>query len=504
MQTQSKNLDYLHSKKKLEKIDPLHHPMENSNFEERLEQIEISIKNNPSGDVQINKLPNENLKKMNFQRFSNFFYAFLHIKKSTHVLKLILEKFLLPHLIASIIVFFLIAFELKFDLNGKNKSISSLIYTVSRNVIFNVFYFIIMIHYCMFPFFYTGLGKVKKMIFQIIYFAFLLIIAFVYETLRFQQLYLLENDYAGPSLLYLIIFLAVLFLFLVFHFALKKQLKEKRKTLMFFLFVFVFFFLNYFIIKRYVIYEMYVSFRNVENWKIIFQIILFVYFQIYGKIFFSIITTIYHQEIEDEKNEDRFLFMFKYYACDLICSFLVVPLIRNEKLEFLLFGIFNFSVQLISIYYKQNYLFYYLIKFYNYVFQKKMADKTENESHEDRIKSIVAGSVKDIMFICVSTVFIVTVHNHYLYEVSWAALNGREILSMISYRLEILFLLFMISLMFFIYLIFKMKDKKMANISWKMERYNIILKIYYIVLLHGVIDNNIQFYTFLYALGLIK
>ena len=105
-------------------------------------------------------------------------------------------------------------------------------------------------------------------------------------------------------------------------------------------------------VKRYVIYHLYVNFSYIENWKIIFQIVLFVYFQIYGKIFFSIITAIYQQEMEDEKNEGRFLFFIKYYVCDLICSFLVIPLIRNEKIEFILFGIFNFSFQLISIYYK--------------------------------------------------------------------------------------------------------------------------------------------------------
>ena len=94
-----------------------------------------------------------------------------------------------------------------------------------------------------------------------------------------------------------------------------------------------------------------------------FQCCLFVFYQIKGKAFLGVLG-----KFRNDISKNLFLFSIKYYIIDVLCSCMVLSLIYDDEEKYVqLFAIFNFSVQLISLYLQENMFLHYFCNFANFL-----------------------------------------------------------------------------------------------------------------------------------------
>ena len=137
---------------------------------------------------------------------------------------------------------------------------------------------------------------------------------------------------------------------------------------------------------------------SIEYWehKILFQIFLYFYFVIYGKVFLTAIVN-YVKFVNNDKNCEKCLIIFsKYYVIDVLSSTFPAAVLEDLNTKEAWLGIINFIFQ-IYILYEQNYSFFNIIKRFIWKITKKNTlieyTPTENEIKVRKILNFVLSEM---------------------------------------------------------------------------------------------------------------
>ena len=227
---------------------------------------------------------------------------------------------------------------------------------------------------------------------------------------------------------------------------------------------------------------------------IFFQIFYFTYFQIYRKIFFEILI-MYSQVLEESSFLGKIciIMLSKYYLIDAVCSTLPAP--TTEPLNSIGFwlGICNFLYQILVFYYN---------KFDVFRAGKKVVDKLMKKNHPKLDKRI--KYLQGILRISLNDVLIIIFTN--LLLKFWLEMNLDDPLKNCKFILldnaklkgKNLILLFLSNLIM-LSIILKRK-KQFLKVFMEREYHSIMFQIYSLILLHFLIDVQMQYYFEFYNL----
>lgn len=440
---------------------------------------------------------------LKYRKISNVFLIFFDksIPRSKLLFVLITE-IILPISMGSIISILFLLLQ-NSSLNGECAldNFYSYVYASMKSTFFTIFYYILFGYYVLFP---PILIRIPH------YQIYIKIFIFFYASITSITLKMLKLLKILPWNIELDVhILNIISGFVVAHILIKKfkiSFKEIKAYFYVSWILVILLILHYYVIKAYCVTQLFNICSKIIYGNYLFQIFLFIYFQIYGKIIYILMIKFFTiSDIQIKKLNNSVLVFLKYFICDVICSCISIPILNDLFSIEALFGLLNFIFQLITFYNQKNYILNFVTKLFFFIFNKKF-DKYKSNKIEKKCKSIIAGSTNEIMIIIFCKILIIMIFRRFLCPIA-ASRNVKLVIDCtllinpnIQIKIENFISLILINFFIFTYLIFHMIDKNKIKITWKIESFNPFLKTYFIVLLHFVLDINIQFYFNLYIL----
>ena len=414
---------------------------------------------------------------------SNIIKGLLLMKKTQNILYLIFKKAFFPQMLSFCLLFIILKIENEFQIDCFEDNQlyydirDTLLYTILEIWIINLLLF----------------QKSNTLVIFIIDSVCILMNLFIeyFETsqLNFGQLEL--DLYIFP------------FLFQSLGYTIIKILTKKigiNEMLKIFLAIgiFIVVLIDHFFFRQYLLELVYTSLKEYERHKIIFQCFLFVFYQTYGIIFIWILTKAYNKI-----SANLLILLVKYHTINVLCSCIILPVILMEDRFTQIFGIFNFSVQLLSLYLQENLFVHYIMKIRTF-FKNSKDHKKNRKNFGLKIKSIIAGSTNEVVYSITFSIINVLIFNKtiglaiYSFDTDdnpfLCKLNFENF---ISFNPENLCLIFAINLFYFLYLVTEILDKRKVKFLWKLESYWFPIKIYHFILFQVYVDDNFQYFLYL-------
>ena len=200
----------------------------------------------------------------------------------------------------------------------------------------------------------------------------------------------------------------------------KISLKIIIKKFVLILYVAVFpLFFNYYVMKTIIIPKIYYSQFQLSGGKILFQIFIFIYFRIYGKIFFLGIVQ-YVNFSKNEKKCEMFIALFsKYYVLDAISSAFPAAITEDLSSMEAWLGICNYIYQ-IYVLYDHNHNLRKIFKIFLYkILRKKINCQSISNENEIKAKEMFTNALHEMLiiiylrsalFICFKAVLVSNYH----------------------------------------------------------------------------------------------
>ena len=436
-----------------------------------------------------------------FQKRNSLEFLKNRLKKSSNMLKRVIEdrknniflsvlkNIFLPNLIAFLFISLMMKIEddLQLICHERDKNIFS--YLILRDNLFRLYFYNWGVGLCLF--FEEKHHKIVNT------FIFLSVLGIIF-SIDYSEKYVLRigkmnfDHFIFPS-----IFQVFVYLFLKIW---QRRLRKMEFfRICFAVIMFIFVFIEHFIIRLFLIEQIYLSLQDFPNHKIYFQCFLFFFYQIHGLVFLSILT-----RFRSKIPSNLFLYAIKYYIINVLSSCTMFSIVYNEEKYIHIFAILNFTTQLLSLYMQNNIFWHYccqLIKFF-----KKKKDKVSENKKDDNfeIKAIIAGLTNESMYGITFTLLNIIIFNKTfqfsLYD--YGPKKDKNFCLMdfdglVSFNPQNLCLLFTINFFYFFYLLYKLKDDKKIKFIWKMEDYSFPIRIFSIILFQGNADIHFQFYMYL-------
>ena len=163
-------------------------------------------------------------------------------------------------------------------------------------------------------------------------------------------------------------------------------------------------FVDHYIIRQYLIKLVYVKLQDSPNHNIIFQFFLFLFYQIHGKIFLSILN-----KFRSKIPKNLFLYTLKYYIINVLFSCTILSIIYTETKYMEIFTIFNFSTQMFSLYVQKNIFWHYFCRLFKFL--KRNHNNTYSKKTNSEIKSIIAGLTNESIYAITFTLLKIIIFN---------------------------------------------------------------------------------------------
>jgi len=259
------------------------------------------------------------------------------------------------------------------------------------------------------------------------------------------------------------------------------------------------FLFNFYAMKKVII----PSFKQATNeiWnktlgRAIFQMFLFIYFRIYYKIFFRIL--VIYSKLSTNNNKDSVILFAKYYLLDAVSSSapsaISIPLDSFEAW----LGFFNFLYQVLVLYDGNFDIFKNLKTLLSQILKIKTSNEESKDQEENQVTELLSLSLNQVLII---------IYLHLLFWYCWRRCLadlvlksdcGFLIYDYVEIRLSNILVLFLLNLTLVFGLILRKKDS--LKLTWTLESYSSLFQIYYILLLHFILDNSLQYYFQFYYL----
>lgn len=336
-------------------------------------------------------------------------------------------------------------------------------------------------------------NKVQRKI-KIILFFFGVSVNFIMTTLKAFKIGLIFIDFD-------IYFINFFFVSFAFFYILKKYKLPFYKFRSYYFITFSLLFMlsiDYYLIKNYVILNLYLILINYMFGKVLFQILIFIYFQILGRFIKFLMIQFLKTLHFSFKSTDSILAFVKYYMLEALTSSLIVPLVYDGHYLENLFGMINFGYQLLS-FYEENIILNLIKKILNFFFPYKSIGLNSN-FYEKKCQSFISGSSLEVTIILFLRLAVIIYSKRFLsriqaYVFIGLVQNCSLILNeTIIFLPENLLVLIGLNYLIFSFYVFKFNDKPSDDYVWKLESYNFIQKVYYILLFQFVCDIDLQFY----------
>ena len=260
-------------------------------------------------------------------------------------------------------------------------------------------------------------------------------------------------------------------------------------------------FFNYYAMKSYVIPMVKGFTLDIAEGKIFFQLFLFIYFRFYNMIYLKGITK-YAKYATLSKNQkeckDAILLFSKYYILDAVCSCLPAVITADLWTKEAWLGMVNYLYQLYIIYDQKNTLLVYGKKIVYRCFKRKYTENLNTNVEEMTVKEIFSVSLNEIMIIVYLQLILMFSFRRLLASSILQINCYLEMRKDIEIKIENIFIALVLNLCLMISLITR-KDNPL-KLVWNMESYGAFFKIYYIMLLHFVVDLDMQYFLYFYYL----
>ena len=414
---------------------------------------------------------------------------FVYIKNFLH-LKALFSKLLIMNLFSFTFIILLIYIQIYInqyiDCDLDNSNIIIVAYVIFRKLIEN-FYYILYNQYVIFSFIDNSSNFMTIMITLNTLFFLFLKIYHINPLIDYFDMYISD--------MFLGFFIAAIYYYRFFT-----SWKEVKNKIIIIISLIVFTLLiHQFSMKNYVIPKVRELTLDFEQGKIIFQVFLYFYFKIYGKILFKGLVKCV-EYCQPQKCDECIMIVAKFYLLDAISSCLPATITEPfDSKEFWL-GIINFLYHTFVLYDPENNLFEVVKRLFYKVFIKKIITK-KWKNKELKVKNIISHSVKEILIIVFLQGFMmacfkkVLVGGYYSYITKNCKL---EIVDWIDVKLENVFVLLTFLILLMIALILRKGTTTLPD--WNIKHSSILFNIYLIILQHFLCDFNAQFYLHLYYL----
>jgi hypothetical protein len=187
-----------------------------------------------------------------------------------------------------------------------------------------------------------------------------------------------------------------------------------------------------------------------------------------------------------------------------------LPIVQIEQKNFILlqlFAILNFTLQLLSLYSKDSFIWELLNKIFAF-FKERRPVQTKTIQNDSEIKSILAGITNEAVYVLFFTSLNISIFQRTFHWPSfdYGSKKAKRFCTIsfeniITFNPQNIFILFAINFFYFFYLILPIKDQKKAKFSWKLDDHTFLTRIWSAILFQGQADVNFQYYIYLYLLG---
>lgn len=344
------------------------------------EEEEVAIHKSPV----FNKITYNNKLKLKKEKKSNVMQWLIN-KKEKNIFYYVFKIIIFPQLLAFLFILLLMIIENKIDLYCYEGDFQKLIYLILRSTIFSRFYYNWAVDLCLFE------TKTKKIVKIIMFLGVLLMIFFIdYYSRHVISFGAMNLD------VFLFPVLFQILLFLLYQF---KSLSTRNILKIFIILIFfILFFIDHYAMRQFLIQLIYMNLEKTKGKNIIFQSFLFVFYQIYGRFFLWILA-----KLRKKMPSNLFFLLIKYHINHVLCSCVILTLISLEEKYTQLFAIFNYALQIMSLYVQDNVLLHYFYIIFH--FAKRRNHKKENNEKNDlsEIKSIIAGMTNEAVYTIIFT-----------------------------------------------------------------------------------------------------
>ena len=436
----------------------------------------------------------------------NFVKWMFEERKTKEIIVFWLLKVLLPKFLVSLIIVIMTIFENWLDLDcGIETNIPLSLYSSVKETLTMVFFYVRVVSECLYDVKELDSENNQRLTYKtyIIFNFGAFLISIIIQFYKYSGDYLVKSNL--DTYCFLISFEICGFLLLSWK--LGYDCKYTIYKIIFTGVVCGLLYFDHYIMRNYILLMLFI---NVKKWnfdyhQIIFQGFLFLWFQIYGQFLFWLL----RKMISSSKNSMRalcsknlHLIIIKYYLADVICSCIMLPMTANSGSSTSIFGFMNFMFQLLCLYKSKNVVFFYFLKFVAYVLRKK-----KKPSSNDKLKSIIAGTTNEVMILLIFFLINFSIFQKNFQFINFDIGSAKKddycklkIPKEFSFKGENAFFLLFISIFLFGTYLIEMKERKVMKISWKMESYFFIHRIWYFTQIYFVIDLNFQFYLSLQLL----
>ena len=470
-----------------ESSSPSHILKESPIKSKSLALIKIEINNQEENSIENILQRKNNEFEIKTRKISKIFISkFLKIMNFLQIRRII-NEIIITNLFAFLILVLLIYMQLYVNqyigCNFENPDIIIIFYALIRELFIVNYYYALYLHYLIFSFF-----EISSFILQFS-------ISLVSSVLLLLKIYRID-----PWSDFLDIYIAdVLLVFITaayyFH-KYKTPYEEVKKNILIILFLIVFtLFLHQLIMKVYVIKTIRELTIYMKKGKIIFQIFLFVYFKIYGKILFNGLVFA-SKNCKTHKSEIMINIIARFYIIDAICSCL--PSVIAESLNSIdvWLGIINFLFQLLILY-DSDISFLEFAKKIFYKMKRKKFIKNKLSGEEIKVRNVIQSSIKEILIIAIIHSLILCCFRTVFVRLFISKNCKLQIKDDIELNSENILLLLVFLLIFMFALIIKKKNLK--KLKWMPQYFSVYGNVYFIILQHFLCDYDLQFYITLYT-----
>ena len=459
-----------------------------------MQKLEISIQTVPNHQIDcdlpyLKKKDSVEFDKKSRRKNSNMLEWMMLKRKESSIFFAVLRNVFLPQFFAFLFTCLLMQVENYLNLKCYEAD-SNFSYFIIRNALFNNAFYNFGVGLCFF------FEEKSQKFMNIIMYGGVLGIIFI---IHYKGKYLISiGNLKLDAILFSVLFQVIYYVVIK---AYQRSFRKVELLRIFFIIIFFFImFVDHYIIRQYLIKLVYVKLQDSPNHNIIFQFFLFLFYQIHGKIFLSILN-----KFRSKIPKNLFLIAIKYYIINVLFSCTILSIMYTETKYMQIFAIFNFSSQMISLYVQSNIFWHYFCYLLNFL--KRNHDNKYSKNTNSEIKSIIAGLTNESIYAITFTILKVIIFNRTfnftIYE--YGPKNFKKFCvtsfdNLVSFIPQNIFLLFAINFFYFLYLIMKMKDDGKVRFLWKTEEFTLLIRIYSIVLIQGIADINFQFYLHLQLL----
>ena len=228
----------------------------------------------------------------------------------------------------------------------------------------------------------------------------------------------------------------------------------------------------------------------------IFQVILFIYFRIYYKFFFYILM-MYANLSNDSMGKDCLVMFSKYFLIDAVCSSIPGAVIGSLHNTGAWLGIFNFIYQLLVLY-DQNFDILRYVKVLFWKIFKKTTKISKSNQQEKYVREILKMALSNVLIIIGVHLILWFYFRKAMVRLTLVKNCDFSLKEFVVIRIENIVVSSLIMFLFMIGLAIRKNDP--LKFDWELESYGFFTNFIYIIMLHFLVDNHLQYYFSFYYL----